>query len=70
MIRLTNAVGAEKVLPLTMSFRRVPLEVDIPSQPLYGWDGDVKTGKSTLRPRQFALEGSIYHSDKGRIEQE
>ena len=70
MIKLTNVLGAEKILPLTMSFRRVPLEIDVPSQPLYGLDGDVKTGKSTLRPRQFVLEGGIYYPDKGRIEQE
>lgn len=70
MIKLTNALGAEKILPLTMSFRRVPLEIDVPSQPLLGLDGDVVTGKSTLRPRQFTLEGGIYHRDKGRIERE
>ena len=70
MIKLTNALGAEKILPLTMSFKRVPFDIDVPSQPLYGRDGDVVTGKPTLRPRQFTLEGSIYHWDKGRIEQE
>lgn len=70
MIRLTNALGAEKVLPLTMSFKRVPLDIEVPSQPLYGRDGDVVTGKPTLRPRQFTLEGGIYHWDKGRIERE
>ena len=53
-----------------MSFRRVPLEIDVPSQPLLGLDGDVVTGKATLRPRQFTLEGGIYHRDKGRIERE
>ena len=70
MIRLTNALGAEKILPLTMSLSRVPLEIDIPSQPLFGLDGDVRTGKSTLRPRQLVLEGSVYFPDKKRIEQE
>lgn len=70
MIRLTNALGAEKVLPLTMSFRRVPLDIEVPSQPLYGRDGDVRTGKTTLRPRQFVLEGSIYYPNKERIRQE
>lgn len=70
MIKLTNVLGAEKILPLTMSFKRVPLDMDVPSQPLFGLDGDVVTGKTTLRPRQFVLEGSIYYPDKGRIEQE
>jgi phage-related protein len=70
VIKLTNALGAEKILPLTMSFRRVPLDIDVPSQPLYGRDGDVRTGKTTLRPRQFALEGRIYYPDKERIRRE
>ena len=70
MIRLTNALGAEKILPLTMSFRRVPLEISVPSQPLYGLDGDVVTGRPTLRPRQFVLEGGIYHRDKTQIRRE
>ena len=70
MVRLTNALGAEKVLPLTMSFRRVPLDIEVPSQPLYGRDGDVRTGKTTLRTRQFVLEGSIYYPNKERIRQE
>jgi len=69
VIRLTNALGAEIILPLTMSFRRVPLDIEVPSQPLYGRDGDVRTGKTTLRPRQFVLEGSVYYPDKERIRQ-
>ena len=67
MIKLTNALGAEKILPLTMSFRRVPLDIEVPSQPLLGLDGDVVTGRPTLRPRQFVLEGGIYHRDKTQI---
>jgi phage-related protein len=70
VIKLTNALGAEKILPLTMSFKRVPLEIDVPSQPLYGLDGEVRTGKPTLRARQFALEGRIYYPDKEHIRQE
>jgi phage-related protein len=63
-------LGAEKILPLTMSFRRVPLDIEVPSQPLYGLDGDVVTGKPTLRPRQFTLDGGIYHPNKEHIRQE
>jgi phage-related protein len=70
VIRLTNALGAEKILPLTMFFKRVPLEIEVPSQPLFGLDGGVVTGKPTLRPRQFVLDGRIYYPDKGRIERE
>lgn len=69
MIRLTNALDAEKVLPRTISFRRVPLDIDLPYQSLYGMDGDVLTGKQTLRSRQFILEGGIYGS-KDYIRQE
>lgn len=70
MIKLVNVAGEEKVLPLTMSFRRVPLDIDIPSQTLYGLDGEVRTGISSVRARQFALEGSVYNPNKQRIEQE
>ncbi len=70
MIKLTNVLGAEKRLPLTMSFRRVPLDIDVPAQPLFGLDGDVVTGKPTLRPRQFTLDGGIYHPNKEHIRQE
>ncbi len=70
MVRLTNVLGAEKILPLTMAFRRVPFEIQVPTQPLFGLDGDVVTGKPTLRPRQFVLEGSIYYPNKEHIRQE
>src|SRR5690554_5604276 len=53
-----------------MFFKRVPLEIEVPSQPLFGLDGDVVTGKPTLRPRQFVLDGRIYYPDKDRIERE
>lgn len=70
MIRITNALGVEKTLPLTMSFKRVPLDIDVPTQPLFGLDGDVVTGKPTLRPRQFTLEGGLYRPNKHQIEQD
>ena len=70
MIRLTNALGAEKILPLTMSFKRVPFDIEVPTQPLFGLDGAVITGKPTRQPRQFVLQGSIYYPEKARIERE
>ena len=70
MIKLINALGQEKTLPITMHWRRVPLEIEVPSQPLHGRDGEVVTGKPRRRPRAFTLEGSIYHPDKSQIEQE
>lgn len=71
MVRLTNALGAEKILPLTMFFKQVPFDLHLPLQQLYGRDGAVKTGKTTIPPRQFVLDGRIYYpGDKGRIERE
>lgn len=71
MIRLVNALGAEKLLPETIIFKQVPLELHVPLQQLYGLDGAVKTGKTTILPRQFVLDGRIYYpGDKDRIERE
>ena len=70
MKKLNNAFGQEKTLPIAMRWRRVPLEIEVPSQPLHGRDGEVVTGKPRRRPRAFTLEGSIYHPDKSQIEQE
>lgn len=71
MIKLTNALGAEKLLPETIIFKQVPFDLHLPFQQLYGRDGAVKTGKTTIPPRQFVLDGRIYYpGDKGRIERE
>ncbi len=70
MVRLTNARGADKILPLTMSFRRVPLEIEVPTQPLFGRHGEVVVGRPRRRPRKFTLQGSIYHHDKNEIRRE
>lgn len=71
MIKLVNATGAEKILPETIIFRNVPLNLNVPIQQLVGMDGGVKTGKTTIVPRQFSLEGRIYHpGDKERIRQD
>ena len=71
MIKLVNALGAEKSLPETIIFKQVSLDLHLPFQQLYGRDGAVKTGKTTIPPRQFVLDGRIYYpGDKGRIERE
>ena len=71
MVKLTNALGAEKLLPETIIFKQVPFDLHLPFQQLYGRDGAVKTGKTTILPRQFVLDGRIYYpGDKGRIERE
>lgn len=70
MIRLVNRYGAEKILPRTISIPQIPLDINVPSQSLYGLPGAVKTGKSTLGPRQFTMQGTIIHRDKADTRQE
>lgn len=71
MVRLSNALGAEKLLPETIIFKQVPFDLHLPFQQLYGRDGAVVTGPSSIEPRQFSLEGRIYYpGDKGRIRQD
>ncbi len=67
MIKMTNALGAEMILPDTILFRNVPFETNVPTTLLSGKHGGIRTGRSTLRPRLFTLGGRIYHADKGRI---
>ena len=71
MIRLANALGAEKLLPETITLKLVPFSLRVPLQHLVGKHGAVVTGTSTIEPRQFSLEGRIYHpGDKERIRQD
>lgn len=71
MIKLVNRVGAQWQLPPTILFKRVPFTVHVPHQAIIGGDGAVRTGKETVQPRQFALEGRIYYPGrKDRIRQE
>lgn len=70
MVKLVNALGAEKILPPTIALKRVPLDIVVPSQSLVGRAGEVKTGRSTLAARRFSLEGRIYDPNRTQIEQE
>lgn len=70
MIKLINRRGAQKVLPVTFSLTQIPLDIQVPYQPLYGLDGAVKTGKSTMQPRQFTIQGTIIHRSKADTGQE
>ena len=70
MVKLVNALGAEKVLPPTIMLKRVPLDIVVPSQALVGAPGEIRTGRSTLAARRFSLEGRIYYPDRAQIEQE
>jgi phage-related protein len=71
VIRLANALGAEKLLPETITLKLVPFSLRVPLQHLVGKHGAVVTGTSTIEPRQFSLEGRIYHpGDKERIRQD
>jgi len=71
MVRLVNRQGAEKLLPETMHLKQIPLDLNVPTQTLHGLSGAIKTGKTTMRPRQLTIEGRIYHpGDKERIRQD
>lgn len=70
MIKLVNRLGAQKVLPVTFSLSQVPLDIQVPYQPLYGRPGAVKTGKSTMSPRQFTLQGTVINRNKQDTRQE
>lgn len=70
IIKLVNAKGEVKILPPTISVPRMSFDIDTPAQDLQGRDGSVPTGRTTIRSRQFALEGSLYHPGKSEIESE
>lgn len=68
MVKLINALGAEIVLPLTISFTNVPIEVSTPIHTFTNADGGVKVGRATIPPRRFSLEGSIYKAEDSTLE--
>lgn len=68
-IRLVNNRGAEKILPETIIFRDVPLDINVPITSLAGRDGGVRIGRSTILPRTFELKGRIYYPDRAKIRQ-
>ena len=70
MIKLINRLGQVRILPVTFSVSRIPLEVQVPTQSLYGLDGAVKTGKSTIPPRQLILQGTVITDNKQDTRQE
>lgn len=67
MIRLANRLGATLNLPVTISFRRVPFSIGVPTVPNAHGDGSVVVGRSRLEPRQFTLSGSIYYPSRQAI---
>jgi phage-related protein len=70
MIRVVNRLGAEKLLPITMSMPDVPFALSIPTQTLPGGHGAIRTGRETIQQRQITISGVIYHHDKEAIRQE
>lgn len=70
MIKLVNRLGAQKVLPVTFSLTQIPLDIQVPYQPLSGRHGAVQTGKATMSPRQFTIQGTIIHRSKANTRQE
>lgn len=67
---LINRLGAQKTLPRTVSLTQVPLDINVPTQALYGRPGAVRTGQSTLQPRQITIQGTILHRDSKDTRQE
>ena len=70
MVRLNNALGAEKILPETIKLKMVPFDLTVPLQSLVGINGAVRTGMITRPPRQITLQGRVYYPKKERIRQE
>jgi len=70
VIKLVNRLGVQKVLPVTFSLTQIPLDIQVPYQPLYGRHGAVQTGKATISPRQFTIQGTIIHRSKANTRQE
>lgn len=71
MIKLINSEGEQKTLPSTIFFKRVPFDLNVPFQHLPGRDGAIVTGKPTIQPRLFTLEGRIYHQgNKEKVKRE
>ena len=69
MVKLVNGLGTEKALPITLSFPDIPLNINTPTQQLYGRPGSVRTGVSTVQSRQIAIDGSLYDADPAQIRQ-
>ncbi len=69
MVKLINALGVEKTLPLTISFTNVPIEVSTPIHAFTNADGGVKVGRATIPPRRFSLDGSIYKAGDSTLEE-
>jgi len=70
MILMTNRLGSEKLLPVTMSLTSVPFSLSVPTQTLSGGHGAVRTGRETIQQRQITISGVIYDPDKDKTRQE
>lgn len=67
MVRLANRLGATLELPVTISWRRVPLAITVPTVVNAHGHGAVVVGSSRIELRQFTLSGSIYYPSRGAI---
>lgn len=67
MIRLANRLGATLTLPVTISWRRVPLSIEVPTLVNAGGHGSVVVGRSRIEARQFTLSGSIYYPNRQAV---
>lgn len=69
-VKLIDSRGAMKILPVTISWRSVPLEISVPLTEIADRAGAVRTGRSRLRPRTIRIEGPIYYPDPAMIRSE
>lgn len=68
MIKLVNRLGTEKELPVTFYISEMPFDVDLPTQPVYGRSGVVRTGIKTIRDRRFAIEGTLINDARTELD--
>lgn len=69
-IKLSNRRGATLILPSTVSWRRVPLGITVPSVANAHGHGTVVVGPSRVEARQITLSGPIFYVPKERIQEE
>ena len=68
MIKLINALGATKTLPIGVGWRSIPHDRNVPIERLHG--KGVRVGREAITPRSFILQGSIWYPSVSQTEEE
>lgn len=66
-LEVVNSLSQSITLPLGLSLRNIPLNVETPHMPLYGLDGAIVTGPTKVLPRQLEISGSLFEPNKVQI---